>query len=68
MARWVLECESCKTEFMHSEIYDSGYSVLDPFTLTATKPDFPEGGLSLMCPSCKNMSVYQRYQLLYRAP
>jgi hypothetical protein len=66
MARWVLECAQCKVEFMHSEIYNDGYSARDPFTLTAVKPEFPAGGLNAICPNCNSASVYQRYQLLYR--
>jgi hypothetical protein len=65
-ARWVLECAGCATEFAHSDIHDDGYSPLDPFTLTSTKPEFPKDGLSVLCPNCKNTFVYQRYQLLYR--
>jgi len=67
MARWVLECARCGSEFTHSEIVESGYSILDPFTLTAVKPEFPYGGSSVACPNCNNTSVYYRYQLLYRA-
>ena len=66
MARWVLECAHCKVEFPHSDINVDGYSAFDPFTLTATKPEFPQDGLSVVCPNCSNTFVYQRYQLLYR--
>jgi len=68
VARWVLECADCKAEFTHSEISGSGYMSIDPFTLTANKPEFPEGGVSAVCPSCNATAVYERYQLLYRAP
>ena len=68
MARWVLECAHCKAEFKHSEISESGYTVLDPFTLTATKPELPAGGVTMVCPHCNATEVYQRYELLYRAP
>jgi hypothetical protein len=67
MARWVLECSQCKTEFTHSEISESGFTVVDPFTLTATKPEFPAGGVTIVCPNCKGATVYVRYELLYRA-
>lgn len=67
MAHWVLECASCKNEFTHSEIVES-HSLRDPFTLNETKPEFPDGGLSVVCPICKETGVYQRHELLYRAP
>ena len=67
MPRWVLECTGCTTEFMHSQIDGGGDSAYDPFTLTASKPEFPVGGLSIVCPNCSHTFVYQRYQLLYRS-
>jgi hypothetical protein len=39
----------------------------DIFTEFTTKPEFPKDGLSMPCPSCKEVSVYQRHQLIYRA-
>jgi len=66
VARWVLECSECKAEFTHSEISESGYSVRDPFTMTATKPEFPADGVTAVCPSCNGTAVYQRHELLYR--
>lgn len=68
MARWVLECSRCKAEFTHSEISGTGYSAFDPFTLTVTKPELPAGGVNVVCPNCNSTDVYQRYELLYRAP
>lgn len=68
MPRWVLECSQCKAEFTHSEISGSGYNSFDPFTLTATKPELPASGVTIVCPNCKSSAVYQRYELVYRAP
>lgn len=63
MARWILNCPNCGKEFFHSEVgTEEGL-----FAWTTPKPDFPEGGLRLDCPSCKVGSLFQRYQLLYRA-
>jgi endogenous inhibitor of DNA gyrase (YacG/DUF329 family) len=67
MARWVLACPECQQEFTHSEIVPSALRELDPFTRTEVKPEFPSGGLNVLCPHCSQPSVYQRYQLLYRA-
>jgi hypothetical protein len=67
MAWWILECQSCGAEFTHSQIYEGGPSIRDPFTHTDIKPEFQNGGESLICPRCMGASVYQRYQLLYRA-
>jgi len=65
MARWVLYCRQCGSEFTHSQILDSGLSVRDPF-IPEIKPEFPNGGQSIGCPNCKVRAIYQRYQLLYR--
>ena len=67
MAQWVLECHSCGAEFAHSEIYQSGSSIRDPFTTVELKPEFPNGGQSAVCPNCRATAIYQRYELLYRA-
>jgi hypothetical protein len=67
MARWVLDCPDCNNEFVHSEIPESNSFIPDPFAGTAVKPEFPDGGQSVVCPNCKGTSPYQRYQLLYRA-
>jgi hypothetical protein len=68
MPRWVLECASCKNEFLYSEIYETGNSLNDSFPLLVTKPELPNGGFSVRCPSCRETNVYQRHQLLYRVP
>ena len=67
MTSWVLYCHLCDAEFTHSQISDNRSSILDPFTGAEIKPEFPIGGESLVCPNCKGTSVYQRYQLMYRA-
>jgi hypothetical protein len=67
MARWVLDCPDCNEDFTQSEIPESDSLVPDPFTGSVAKPEFPTDGLSLRCPNCKTTSVYQRYQLIYRA-
>jgi uncharacterized protein (DUF983 family) len=64
MARWILECHSCGTEFTHSEI---DASIRDPFTNIELKPEFPDRGKRVVCPNCRNSSIYQRFELLYRA-
>jgi DNA-directed RNA polymerase subunit RPC12/RpoP len=66
VARWVLECSHCKAEFTHSEISEDGYTGLDPFTLTPTKPELAVGGVTIVCPNCNGTAVYKRYKLLYR--
>lgn len=67
MARWVLFCPVCNKDFTHSEIPESGSHFTDPFLGDFIKPEFPEGGLRVVCPNCRSTSVYQRYQLIYRA-
>jgi hypothetical protein len=66
MARWVLRCPDCNKNFTHSEIPESSSSHLDPFTGSVIKPEFPDGGQSVVCPNCKRTSVYQRHQLIYQ--
>lgn len=66
MPRWVLNCHLCGTEFTHSQIQDSDLRVYDPFAQIDIKPEFPDGGQSLVCPICQRASVYQQYQLIYR--
>jgi hypothetical protein len=67
MARWVLDCPDCNKEFTHSEIPENNRLIPDPFTGTVTKSEFPAGGFTVTCPNCKKISVYQRYELTYRA-
>jgi hypothetical protein len=66
--RWVLGCPKCNLEFTQSVIDSSRQSSLeDPFAWIGEKPQFPGNGLRVECPNCKNISVYQRYQLVYRS-
>lgn len=67
MARWVLNCPRCKREFVHRDIPADFSTVRDPFVGFATKPEFPKGGLTMLCPNCKEAALYQRHQLVYRA-
>lgn len=67
MARWVLNCPDCSKDFTHSEIPDAKSFGPDPYTASAVKPEFPKGGLTVACPNCKSKSIYQRYELTYRA-
>jgi hypothetical protein len=41
--------------------------MLDPFASFSDKPELPASGVNLECPNCKEVSVYKRYQLTYRA-
>lgn len=67
MARWVLDCSKCGNEFTVSQITESDWTFRDSFIGFLAKPEFPDGGLIVICPSCKASSICQRYQLLYRA-
>jgi len=67
MPRWVLNCPECNTEFIYTEIAGTQSSSFDLFTGLLPKPEFPAAGLLLECPNCKRRSLYQRYQLVYRA-
>ena len=65
MPRWVLCCAQCGVEVMQSQIAEDS-TVHEPFVLE-TKPEFPDGSLSVVCPHCKSTSVYLRQQQVYRA-
>jgi hypothetical protein len=56
MQRWVLDCFQCKAELPHSQVHDGDFSGSDPYS-SLTKPKFPDGGLSVLCPYSKIISV-----------
>jgi hypothetical protein len=62
--KWILYCLQCNGVIVHSEIEREslGFAAYTNFT----KPQFPDIGLSIVCPSCKSTSVYQRHQLVYQ--
>src|SRR6202140_2274870 len=63
MPQCVLNCQHCHKPVTRGEINLVSLASYDP--LWAPKPDFPEGGLRMMCPNCKKPSTYQRYELMY---
>jgi len=65
MARWVLYCPNCDKEFTHSQIPVS-VSFIDDLYTSIVKPEFPAGGLAVVCSNCMGTSIYQRYQLIYQ--
>ena len=62
MARWVLQCPKCKSEFEYSQINDVGMSLL----LLPEKPAFTPTGNPCVCLSCGYSALYRRTDLLYR--
>lgn len=64
MPRWMLDCRSCDKPFPYSEVtFEDPPS--DAFAWLGNKPNFPDGGISVECPSCKETSLYQRYMLRF---
>jgi hypothetical protein len=63
MPQCVLNCQHCHKPVTRGEINLASLASYDP--LWAPKPDFPEGGLRMMCSNCKKPSTYQRYELMY---
>jgi DNA-directed RNA polymerase subunit RPC12/RpoP len=63
MARWVLKCFECKSEFTHSAIRDDGKA--SDVLRVPLKPDFPPGGAQIACPHCGVSAAYQRNDLSY---
>ena len=65
--RWVLGCPECDREFTHSEIDTSRQPPpLDLYSWIGDKPEMPESGIRVECTHCKKVSLYKRYQLIYR--
>jgi hypothetical protein len=52
----------CKTEFEHTQISDTGMSLL----LMVPKPEFDPTGNLCVCPNCGYSARYVRTDLLYR--
>jgi len=67
MARWVLLCQSCGKPFTYDKVSPSSRGWLhDAFAWLFKKPEFPENGLKIECPKCKQTFLYHRRQLTYR--
>lgn len=63
MARWVLYCPKCKSEFEHSQIADVAMARL----VLAPKPQFQPNGNKCVCPNCGYSALYFGSDLFYRA-
>jgi hypothetical protein len=66
MPRWMLTCPKCSNKFPHSEI-DSEMieqAFRDPYRILP-RPEFAPEGEKRSCPSCKTVSVFRPFQLLY---
>jgi hypothetical protein len=63
MAKWILICAKCKTEFEHSQISDVGMASL----IWLAKPEFAPTGNECVCPQCGYSATYLRTDLLYKA-
>jgi hypothetical protein len=61
MARWVVDCPACNTEFTHTEI--NGGGTRDAF-LSARKPKL-DGGSVKECPHCHAATAFLPAQLVY---
>ena len=67
MAQWVLSCSYCHKDFTHAKISAIEETrPADPFLMwSGAKPEFPPGGVTLICPNCEKSSSYQRHELAY---
>src|ERR1700761_3803572 len=61
MPKWVLICQSCRTEFQQSQV---SYSSMDSYSVPL-KPELPSN--SCTCPSCGHIAAYRRTDWIYRA-
>jgi hypothetical protein len=65
MAQWVVLCPECRSLVPHSTIPARPETApFDP--LWPTKPEVPDGGVNLTCPSCSTTNAFQRVELMYR--
>jgi predicted nucleic-acid-binding Zn-ribbon protein len=62
MAKWILNCPKCKSEFAHTQVSDLGMASL---ALTP-QPEFAPTGNQCVCPNCGYSAIYFRTDLLYR--
>jgi hypothetical protein len=62
MAKWILICLNCKSEFQYSQISDVPMS----FRIFFVKPEFAPTGNQCVCPNCGFNGTYRRTDLLYR--
>ena len=69
MARWLLCCADCNKLFTHSETSPIGEThPSDPYLLwSGPKPDFPDSGVLIVCPTCKKPFIYQRHELVLQS-
>ena len=65
MAHWILYCPGCMSEITHSEIGEP--HGLEDLVLWPLKPNIPDSGATLGCPSCLKDFVFRRHNLTYRA-
>ena len=66
MPRWMLHCEQCSKPVPYSGVAFE-HPAADAFAWLGRKPDFPDGGIHLGCPNCRETSLYQQHQLIYSA-
>jgi len=67
MARWLVTCPHCGSDFTHTTIFVSDAvrrmeNVHDVFA-SLPKPELPEGGSPVECPHCKELSNFRAQDL-----
>lgn len=63
MPSWVVQCEKCIKDFMHSKINDEKLTdFMEP-----RKPRLPQEGLAVKCPFCGHISVVHAHHLRYQS-
>ena len=60
MTVWFLNCPYCNKAYIYTEVTSDIGAALG---WSADKVEIPDGGLSAVCPKCKNSYFYQRNQL-----
>ena len=69
MSRWVLNCVECHEDFTQTEIFTFDETQpLDTYLLwSCARPGFPCCGSVLVCPNCKKVATYQRYERVFQS-
>ena len=67
MSAWLLDCPLCKQQFALADVVAKVAAAASTETLERpVKPVFPEAGVKLECPHCKDASIFWSFHLRYQ--
>jgi hypothetical protein len=65
--RWVVTCPECEKEFTHTPISKISRGMMRDLFASPPKPQIPQNGAGMECPSCHKTSVFRAVDLRFRA-